>query len=88
MRVRRGYVATVCSTGGGVELLETVQMSGSDRVRRCFPSLEPFCYGPDPEGVGPDLGSRSFFYDQRRIILDNSWVHQHVRSTLDYTINI
>jgi hypothetical protein len=25
------------------------------------------------------------FFDERRIILDNSWIHQHVTSTLDYT---
>jgi hypothetical protein len=26
-----------------------------------------------------------FFCNKRRIILDNSWVHQHVTTTLDYT---
>jgi nitrogen-specific signal transduction histidine kinase len=30
----------------------------------------------------------TFFCDERRIILDNSWVHQHVTITLDYTTNI
>jgi hypothetical protein len=26
-----------------------------------------------------------FFYDERRIILDNSLIHEHITSTLDYT---
>jgi hypothetical protein len=29
----------------------------------------------------------SFFFNERRIILDNTWVHQHVITTLHY-INI
>jgi hypothetical protein len=32
------------------------------------------------------IKKKLFFCDERRIILYDSWVHQHVTSTLDYKI--
>jgi hypothetical protein len=36
---------------------ELVRMLGLNAIERENPSLEPLCIAPDPEGVGPVLGS-------------------------------
>jgi hypothetical protein len=53
-------------------------------------------YGPDPPRfvsrapsrtkINLLLSNKTFFCDERRIILYDSWVHQHVISILDYKI--
>jgi hypothetical protein len=79
--------------------MRKIQLTGETKTIEChvdksvtytsLPILKPG--GPDSEmsvhrffGCSADVFLQ-FFYDERRIILDNSWVHQHITSTLDYT---
>jgi hypothetical protein len=74
--------------------------SGYVKLRQClvtqtYPYMHQYILdrGPGPtyptvwllDWMNPSTTEGFFFWEEQRIILDHSWVHRHVTSTLEYT---